>query len=125
MTKYEARVTHEDGWWMIRVDGVGVTQARRLSEARTMVREFIAVSTDDLEPEDVDVTVEVMVEAVDILQAVASIRAEREEAARLEADAAARAKALARQLSDAGLSLRDVGAALGVSHQRAHQLVSA
>ena len=49
----------------------------------------------------------------------------REQAATASAAAAAEARAAARALRDAGFPLRDIGTILGVSYQRAHQLVSA
>jgi hypothetical protein len=48
----------------------------------------------------------------------------REEAHRANREAAAESRAAARVLREAGLSVRDVGTVLGVSHQRAHQLLT-
>ena len=47
----------------------------------------------------------------------------REEAARARAQAAQLSRQAARHLRDHGLSLRDVGQALGVTFQRAKQLI--
>ena len=47
----------------------------------------------------------------------------RDDAAEATRRAAEESRAAARELAASGLSLRDVGEALGVSHQRAHQLV--
>jgi hypothetical protein len=47
----------------------------------------------------------------------------RQEAARSQAAAAAAARRAARRLRDQGLPLQDVGQALGVSFQRAKQLI--
>lgn len=52
------------------------------------------------------------------------IQTEKAEAARLEADAAAESRELARDLVKADVPLRDAGEILGVSYQRVHQLVS-
>lgn len=38
--------------------------------------------------------------------------------------AAAATKAAARELADSGMTLRDVGKVLGVSHKRVHQLLT-
>jgi DNA-directed RNA polymerase specialized sigma24 family protein len=48
----------------------------------------------------------------------------REQSRQAQASAAAQLRQAARLLTEQGMSLRDVGAALGVSYQRAHQLVS-
>lgn len=55
---------------------------------------------------------------------VATITAERRQAAALEAEANARATDLAYDLVAADVPIRDIGAILGISHQRVHQLTS-
>lgn len=126
MTTYKATVTREGKWWMVRIPELdGLTQARRLAEAEDMAREWIAVTLDvPLE----DVAVEVAVErvgGVDVAGQLDVIRRERENAAALERDALDHAAALAKALADEDVPVRDIGAALGVSFQRAHQLVQA
>ncbi len=122
-TTYSATATRDGRWWMVHVPEVdGLTQARRLGDAGRMARELVAVTL-DVPVEDVEVTVTVApVEGIDVATAVAAIRDERATAARLEREASDRAAALARELAGRGLPMRDVGAILGVSHQRAHQL---
>lgn len=123
-TTYIATVTREGHWWMVHVPAIdGLTQARRLSEAAQMARELIAL---EVEVPIADVAVEVTVADVDGLDVAAeleAIRGERAKAAELERDASARATALARSLAARRLTVRDIGTILGVSHQRAHQLV--
>jgi len=48
----------------------------------------------------------------------------REQAARSQHDAAEEARKAARELSEDGVPLRDIGRLMGVSYQRAHQLVA-
>ena len=48
----------------------------------------------------------------------------RASAAAAQADAAREVRLAATELQRSGMSLRDIGRALGVSYQRAHQLVS-
>src|SRR5450631_2223994 len=48
----------------------------------------------------------------------------REQAARSQHDAAEEARKAARELSEDGVTLRDIGRLMGVSYQRAHQLVT-
>src|SRR5690606_4112635 len=47
MTAYEAKVVRDGKWWMVSIPSInGLTQARRLSEATQMTREYIAASQD-------------------------------------------------------------------------------
>ena len=43
---YAALVAREDRWWVIDVHGVGIAQARRLSDVEQMARELVAVTLD-------------------------------------------------------------------------------
>jgi hypothetical protein len=53
---YEVKVTREGKWWMVAIPAIdGLTQARRLSEAELMAKEYIAVTLDvPIESVDVD-----------------------------------------------------------------------
>lgn len=126
MKTYDAIVTREGRWWMIELPSVGgVTQARRVAEVRLMAREYIAVTL-GVKLEDVDVALDYSdVAGIQLGEKVELIRHDKEEAAKLEAEAAEEAKALAKGLAEAKVPLRDIGELLGVSYQRAHQLVSA
>lgn len=123
MSDYRATVTREGKWWMIAVAGIaGVTQARRLAEAETMAKSFIAITLDV--PED-DVTVEVDVHLSAGIEAhMQRAKQLRDTAAQAQSDAAIEVRAAAAAMKAADMPLRDIGAALGVSYQRAHQLVS-
>ena len=114
----------EGGWWIARVRGVsGVhSNGRTIAEARRRVREALALAVGDTAAEKADL--------VDNVQLPASLRSRikgyrrvraAEQKARNEALDVARilAPALVRNL---GLSVRDVGELLGLSHQRVHQL---
>jgi hypothetical protein len=122
---YTAVVSREGRWWMVRVPAIdGLTQARRLAEAGQMARELIALER-DVPIEDVRVDVAVGdIDGVDVAAEIAAIHRQRAQAEQLERDATARTRALARRLAAHDLALRDIGTILGVSHQRAHQLVS-
>jgi hypothetical protein len=125
-TEYNVSVTRDGKWWMVSIPLLdGLTQARRLAEADLMAREWIAVTLDvPIEQIAVKVTVE-RVGDIDVAGRLAAIRHERERAAALEREAIGRAAALAKALADQNISVRDIGVALGVSFQRAHQLVKA
>jgi len=125
-TTYEAEITREDGWWMVHVPAIdGLTQARRLSEAPEMAAELIAVT---LGVPIETITVKTKIDAVDdipVAAMIADVADRRAKAARLESDASTKARELARALSARKVPLRDVGTLLGISPQRAHQLINA
>jgi DNA-directed RNA polymerase specialized sigma54-like protein len=120
---YTATVTREGKWWMISVREIdGLTQARRLSEVEEMARELVAVSTGSKLS---DVAVEIKYADIDDLhlnESLTTIHREKAEAAALEAEAIKKTKTLVRSLVDRAVPLRDIGAMLGLSFQRVHQL---
>lgn len=125
---FEAVVSREGKWWMVAIPAInGLTQARRVAEAELMAREYIAVAL-DLELDEVEVSIRydiaVPVGTGDVAEIVSSIKAERQQAQMLEQRANEAAEQLAKALAAKSVPLRDVGEILGVSHQRAHQLVS-
>jgi hypothetical protein len=121
MASYRATVTRDGRFWLIRVDGVGSTQARHLRELDTMAKDLIAVMTGDPEEVLVEYDIRLPVEVEVHLRRSEELRAA---AAKAQAEAAAEVRSAARQLHEQGVALRDVGKVLGVSHQRAHQLVN-
>lgn len=121
--RVEAELGQSGRWWVISVPEVpgAHSQARRLSHAEDVARELISLMT-DAAPESFAIHVDVVLpEAVrrDLEQSAAL----REEAARAQAEAAQLSRHAAALLRSRGLPLRDVGRALGVSFQRAKQLV--
>lgn len=122
MAAYRANVERDGRFWLIHVPEIDrVTQARHLREVDLMARELIAIMTDvDPESVEVDVTITVPADAQGHLDHAEELR---KESARANAAAAEESRAAARALADAGLPLRDVGAVMGVSHQRAAQLI--
>lgn len=121
ITTVTARVYREGRWWMIEVPPEGVTQARHAGEVSQMAQELAALTLDiPVDAIRVDLTWDLG--GLDIAAELAHLADERSEAKRLEIAAATRARALARSLSAQGIPLRDIGALLGVTMQRAHQL---
>jgi len=119
---YHAEVDRDGSVWRIRVPEVRrTTQARTLREVEPMARDLIAIMEDiPADSFDVNVRIKLPEEIQAELERSAALR---EEAARNQAEAAQLSRLAARHLRDQGLPLRDVGQALGVSFQRAKQLI--
>ena len=124
-TNYQALVTRDDKWWLISIEGInGLSQARRLSEVEQNAKELISAATGhSLELIDVTVKVE-RVGTVKVARRLAAVTEKRSKAAELETAASSATRELAADLASAGIPLRDIGTLLGVSFQRAHQLVN-
>ncbi|GAS98816.1 Gp30 [Mycolicibacterium canariasense] len=136
MHTYKVTVTRDDRWWMVTVpelDGYvtpsgavnigGTTQARRLGEVKSQAIDYICTVTDSA-PSDVAVDITLCVDGVDVTQRAAKVAADRAAAERAAAAAAEGARELARELAARGVAVRDVGEVLGVSFQRAQQLIA-
>ena len=113
------------GWWMVQCDQHpgALSQVRRLDQAPDEHREAIAFVTGE-PAEQVEVTIVPRLEPAveDQLTAVQRLA---DTAARTATQAADQRAALARRLHDDGLTIRDIGQIMGVSYQRAGQLVRA
>jgi hypothetical protein len=124
---YDVDVTREGKWWMVSIPALdGLTQAYNLSEVEAMARSYIAVSQ-NADPDQIEVNVRVKVvgDVIHVDRRLAAIVDMRRQAATLEREATREAAGLARDLKAQGVSLRDIGSILGLSHQRVHQLVTA
>jgi hypothetical protein len=121
MTTYSAHVHREGKFWAIDVPGVGFTQAVRLTNVDAVAREMISLVTD--EPEDqIDLNTDIVVPA-DAASHIEQARLLREEAERAQSGAAVESARSAAALKADGLTLREIGLVLRVSHQRAQQLL--
>ena len=111
------------GWWVLECAEVGaVSQARSLRSVDAEMREAIAHQAGL--PEDafaIHVDVVLPGKYYELQERARQLRSEAETA---NAAAAEASRAAARTLASEGMSLRDIGAAMGVSFQRAQQLVS-
>lgn len=124
MSSYTATAHRRDRYWFVQCDQVpGATSTvTRLDQAVEHQREAIAFVAGVAE-DTVEVTVrpdldpELAAELTDAADLV-------EHARRDEEQARAKRHRVARSLADAGLTVRDVGTVMGVSYQRAHQLIS-
>ncbi|MDN4616388.1 hypothetical protein P5G50_18225 [Leifsonia sp. F6_8S_P_1B] len=126
MNTYKATITREGKWWMVAIPEIdGLTQARRLSEAPLMAREYISAATDQpLDEVEVTASVERVGDLVNISDALNDIRSSRAAAAVLEDHATVVATWLAQSLAAQNVTVRDIGTILGVSYQRAQQLTA-
>lgn len=103
-------------------DPGGAFAGAHLREVEEVARDLVAVMLDvDADSFDLEVSVQLPEEVAEHLARADALR---KEAASAQAAAAAEVRAAARALADQGMPLRDVGKALGISYQRAHQLVS-
>lgn len=126
MTRRTYRVTAErDGrWWLVRVPEVpaAFTQARRLDQAEAMAREVIALLL-DVPDDSFDLRLDPVVPA-EIAPDLAEARRLRAEAKQAAEQASERVRHAAHILADQGLTVRDIGSILGLSYQRAQQLLA-
>ncbi|APE37693.1 hypothetical protein BOX37_31360 [Nocardia mangyaensis] len=121
--KYTAHTERDGRFWLVHVPEIDQwTQARNLREVEPMARDLIATML-EVAPTSFEVDVEI--------ELPAAVREEWEESKRLlskvdeiKASAAAAAQRAARRLADEGLTLREIGQVLGVSFQRAGQLLN-
>jgi predicted RNase H-like HicB family nuclease len=122
--KYDAFAHREGAWWAVEVPAVpGVfTQARRIDGVEMMARDAIA-GVLDVDPGsfDIEVIIRMRPDWQAATEELAAVRAEAEAA---EARASAKLREVAASLIAAGLPTRDVGAVLGISHQRVSQLLA-
>jgi len=120
---WDVNVQRDGKFWLIRVPGLaGGTQARTLAEVDEMSRDFIAGMTDASESSfDFQVDIELPPEVVKHLAASERLRVQ---AAAARSQSAEEARIAARLLKTSGLTVREIGRALKISHQRAQQLVS-
>lgn len=126
MHEFKIEVTREGRWWMVRIPEIdGLTQARRLSEAESVAREYIALDR-NLPLNDINVeTASVRVEEPalhELLETARDIKALRAKANDLERQATKKAHHYARRLTALGVPVRDIGNLLDVSPQRVSQL---
>ncbi|HTQ22426.1 HicB family toxin-antitoxin system [Mycobacterium sp.] len=126
MAEYKIEITRDGRWWMVHIPEFdGLTQARRLSEAELMGREWIAVST-GTPINDIAVHVAgIYIDGVDVRKGASEVSILRHQAATAEQAAQAAAGSFAKRLTGSGIPVRDIATLLGVSPQRVSQLATA
>lgn len=119
---YKATVKRGERYWLVTVDGVGMTQARNLREVPEMIQDLVATVL-DVAPDSFGVPWSISLPDF-VLEHLERARALREESKRAQSESAKELRLAAKRLREQNLPLRDIGQVLGVSYQRAHQLVS-
>jgi len=123
MSRHTVRAERGRKYWVIWIDGEVRTQAKREREIEPMARDWLSLMN-DRSPESFGLEVEVRMP--DAAQAhLDRASALREESERARTEAAKETAAAALVLHQAGLTVREIGPLLHVSHQRAQQLVAA
>lgn len=123
---YDVDVTREDGYWVGVVRGVrgGATEARRLSALQGEVKDLLVGL---LEVDEDAVELEFHVEpaiGVGAAKALRSFDEAKRALVQAQWDYESAQRDAVHELSVAGLSLRDSGTLLGISHQRVQQLLA-
>ena len=122
--RYTATARRDGQWWVVQCDQLpaAISQVRRLDRAAETHREAIAFVAGVAEADvEVDVSPVVFEPVASQLRRVAELC---ETASGAEREARTLWSASARSLHESGMTVRDIGTVLGVSYQRAHQLVS-
>ena len=120
---YRLIVEREPGWWIIRIPELDLTtQARRLQDVERNSREAIAALLDvDIASFDVE---EHLQPPPSVVRELDEARALMDRAAVLREESADRIGiAVEKLIKEFGLTMREAGKLLGLSHQRVAQLV--
>lgn len=120
MKQYVVHARPVGRFWHVEVPGLGAsTQARNVDEIAFMATDLIEEMTDS---RDFSVTIHYNLPP-EVEEHRTKAETLRREELRLRNEASVELRAAARTLRNEGLALRDVGALLGVSTQRAGQLL--
>ncbi|TDO62679.1 hypothetical protein EV651_106301 [Kribbella sp. VKM Ac-2571] len=126
MTTYEVHVTREGDQWLANVPELEGTQtyASNLTALDRYVREIIVLAADFPSSAMAELSLEWSYDVGDeLVQQANALRAERAELAAKETQLEQATRELAAKLThELGLSMRDTGPLLGISHQRVSQL---
>lgn len=112
----------ESDAWLVRIKGISAchTYGRSLRQAEDRIREALALWL-DRDPDVLEITPEWPRDLVEVASAVSQAR---HVAAATAQEAGATAARAAKDLERMGLSRRDATDVLGISHQRAQQLLA-
>jgi hypothetical protein len=121
---YTATAERDGRFWYLAIGELdAATQARRLDQAELMVRDLISIKTGE-PAESFEVKI-VPAFGGDVGQHVARALRAKSCATTYQAISSLARRIAATDLEESGLTVRDIGVVLGVSHQRAAQLLAA
>lgn len=109
------------GWWTLVSDNGAVSQTRRLDQAPDEMREAVAYLA-GLPESEVEIEVVPTLDSA-ITSDLAVARELRDQADAARSAASLMSRMAASEMRAAGLTVRDIGVVLGVSYQRAQQLL--
>jgi glutamyl-tRNA reductase len=115
-SEYVGRLAREGRFWLVTIDGIGVTQARNLTEAQEMAEDLVEIVTGKA-PRVVTLAFD-----GDISADIEAIRQNAEALDRLQAEYSANLRRVVGKLSKLGLTGADIAKALQLSPQRVSQL---
>jgi len=123
---YTMHLTREGKWWHVYVPEIDhATQGRTLAEADEMARDLICLVENErganLEPDAIELSRTINLPD-DVTQHLRQADALREQARQTQQSALDEQAGAVQALRKSGVSLRDAGRALGLSHQRVSQL---
>jgi len=126
--EYKVEITRDGRWWIVHIPEIdGVTQARRLTEASTMAREYIALDRGiplrEVQVEIANVRLENPARR-NLLESARDITEMRAQASELERESGERARQFAQSLVTHGIPVRDIATLLEISPQRVSQLAN-
>ncbi|MDR0945432.1 MAG: hypothetical protein LBM66_04635 [Bifidobacteriaceae bacterium] len=124
MSRYTIHATRSKSGKVWVLEGCGaVGQVKRLDQAPGLMREAVAYLK-NAPIEDVEINLDIQLSEQDA-RVLADLEQAKAQAKAADREAAAAQRRAARRLHSDGLSLRDVGRIMGISGQRAGQLVNA
>jgi predicted RNase H-like HicB family nuclease len=121
---YTVSAQRDGRWWFVRVPEVpgAITQARQLGQVEAMAREVVSLLL-EVAPDSFDLDVHPVIPE-EVRAELARARDLQRTAVRSQSEAAVLVRDAARKLRAQGFTVADVGAVLGVSFQRASQLLA-
>jgi predicted RNase H-like HicB family nuclease len=123
VTLYTVTAEKSGKWWVLQCTEVpgAVSQTARLDQAEDIIREAILWVAGVPETE-IEIDVRVVLPVV-VRESINAAERFRRESAEATIKASLAVSAAARELHRIGLTVRDIGTVLGVSHEHAGQLV--